>query len=688
MPNNSGSMCSRLVRAWLLGLAIFTSDVKAASEIDKLLALPLEKLEQVTYSVASLSPESELVTASTVSKVTEQDWQQAAARRTNDAIGHLPATLVSPAIFGGDAISIRGFTQSLSSRGMATLIDGVPVNNFALGTAQYGPVNFGLGALNNIEMIRGPGSAIYGSDAFHGVLAMNTFQSNRDSTAANIELASNNYFQSSFRNSSQLSDSWRANIALTASGEGDQNRRYSYADAITGDKAHGTRDMRYESQSGAVKLISDATQTWSYHWGLYWDNYNADEFPGFGRGLSGNKSALGSMDWDGNNSRFTMTTLGANRNLPNQITAQVEGFAWHNNLDWPYTSPVMPTNVTNNKQDVTTSRRGASITLKQADNAWHTQWISALGYDHMRVDSAELTRYLPDGSLLSDTDEAFGGLTRNIQYLFAQARTRWFDEKLQLVYGGRIDSYSDLGTQHTPRLGIILLPQPDLAFKLLYGQAFRAPAAIEIAGSSTIKTNSNLKPELIDSYEFKVMKQTPSWTAELTLFESQWKNGIITVASSDPRFSREFANVGKNKSQGAELAYHLANAQWLADVSASYVRSQNQSAEVDYGAFPRIIFNAGFGYQLSNGIRLYLNNRINYLADEGPTTTTNPAPARLPTYWRTDLNAIRNLTERCQLSINVRNFFNRDNFLPSIVNAEKGVPDEPLSVSIGLGYKL
>ncbi|MES2355772.1 MAG: TonB-dependent receptor [Pseudomonadota bacterium] len=68
--------------------------------------------------------------------------------------------------------------------------------------------------------------------------------------------------------------------------------------------------------------------------------------------------------------------------------------------------------------------------------------------------------------------------------------------------GARYDSYSDSGEIVNPRLGLIYKPDPSSAIKLLYGTAFRAPNVYELYyQSEDQKANPNLKPEKIKTYD-------------------------------------------------------------------------------------------------------------------------------------------------------------------------------------------
>ncbi len=77
-------------------------------------------------------------------------------------------------------------------------------------------------------------------------------------------------------------------------------------------------------------------------------------------------------------------------------------------------------------------------------------------------------------------------------------------KNLRLNAGLRYDHYSTFGGSLNPRVALIYNPIKNSALKLLYGQAFRAPNAYELFyqdGGVTAKPNPDLKPEKIHTYE-------------------------------------------------------------------------------------------------------------------------------------------------------------------------------------------
>ena len=67
----------------------------------------------------------------------------------------------------------RGFNSSLNRR-ILTLIDGRDPAIAFLGSQEWAAISFPLDEMQSVELIRGPGSALYGANAFSGVLNMTT----------------------------------------------------------------------------------------------------------------------------------------------------------------------------------------------------------------------------------------------------------------------------------------------------------------------------------------------------------------------------------------------------------------------------------------------------------------------------------------------------------------------------------
>lgn len=567
------------------------------------------------------------------------------------------------------------------------MLDGVQLNGLSNGSALVTLPNFDLGTLSNIELIKGPASALYGSDAFNGTLALTTFAPSpgRPHThEVDAEFGSDNYYQVAGRMQSPINDTAFVSSALAVSGQGNQKSIYQYTDPDSQQISYGSRANSYDSLSGFVKFGSDTEAPRNVNVGVYWNSFEADRFPGPGRSQSPGQSRLRDRDWSGSDTEFIMTRATVNQKLSNDMTVELKAFAWQADVD-QYTNVPGNNGIGENQSTVSDVRYGGQVILR--GDTGETQWAVAAGHDSLRVKDAHFTSFAADGSIVAEGEQPTKGETRKIQSLLGEAKTQVLDGRLRIVYGTRIDHYDDFGTQANPRLALIFQSSPQWTLKMLYGRAFRAPAAFELRGIGGFKGNPGLDPEIIDTVEWVAINTMDTGYLTFTLFHSKWRDAIVTVPINDPDYRLEFVNAEKNASTGVEATYHFQRNAWWTDTNISYVKSTNESLDRDYTAFPQVMLNLGLGYKSRKyAWNFFLNNRVLLEMAEGANRTLDPQN-ELPTYWRVDLNAEKQLSDQLRVAINVRNLLDKENRLPSLFLAENGVPDDALSVSAEVMYK-
>ena len=84
----------------------------------------------------------------------------------------------------------------MSLKNQTFVIDDVQVKDVAFGGAQFIMIP-DLDILDRVEVIRGPGSVLYGSDAYHGVFSMKTYQRDYDSISYSSKAGSDSYYSGS-----------------------------------------------------------------------------------------------------------------------------------------------------------------------------------------------------------------------------------------------------------------------------------------------------------------------------------------------------------------------------------------------------------------------------------------------------------------------------------------------------------
>ena len=657
----------------VIGLQTLSTTLSAKennSDLTSLLNLSLEQLLQVKVNVASQFLESDLEVGSTVAQINEQEWQKRGARRLYDAIGHLPSTVALPNLFGAESLAIRSYSSVTSASRVATLWDGVPLNTLQNGTSTIDRPNIQLGTLDKIEMIRGPGSALYGEDAFYGVLSLSSFESKTDTKRFDSEVTSNGYYAGGLKYSTGIGKQTRINIATAFNGQPAQDRTYNYTD-VNDNQQSSERDYKFLSKTATLKVASNLSNGLFYNLGFYWDDNDSDNFQGQGSDI------LDDADISSSESTFYMTRADFGKKLTQNTEIKFSAYYW--NKEHLYERPLSNGGKLDASGDE--SQWSGNVTIKQSDLFGNTQWSAVIGTRFVDLKNADQKVTTPIGSVI-DSESAFSGLDRRINSLALDASSRFLNNQISLLYGLRVDNYDDYGTQLSPRLSGIYHPTKDSAVKLLYGSAFRAPIGVEIAGATSVEGNEDIQPETIDTYELVLMKQARTWKIEMTFFRSEWNDAIELVDTTTTGKVGKFDNVGVNEATGMEGTLKLLIDKWTLDGSGSFVKSENKFTEKENTAFPKVIINGAIGYDFNNTSRIFVNNRVQLYANESP----DDGSTRLPSYLRTDIHASKQFKRNWQLFLNIRNLLNRENFLPSLQGAEDGIPEESRSISIGFRY--
>jgi hemoglobin/transferrin/lactoferrin receptor protein len=132
-----------------------------------------DALETVSVYARRLTPMSSV--AATVTTITDVDIDRTLATDVKQMVRYEPGLSVSkdPFRFGLDTFTVRGMTGNR----VAVQVDGVPsAPGFAIGSySNSGRAFVDLAFVQRVEVLRGPASSLYGSDAIGGVVAMTTF---------------------------------------------------------------------------------------------------------------------------------------------------------------------------------------------------------------------------------------------------------------------------------------------------------------------------------------------------------------------------------------------------------------------------------------------------------------------------------------------------------------------------------
>jgi iron complex outermembrane receptor protein len=496
--------------------------------------------------------------------ITAQDIEAIGAKDLTQVLETVPGLFVTVNNFYDPQYTMRGNSQVL------ILLNGIRINNTYNGdTKELGHMP-SVHTISRIEIIRGPGSAVYGADAFAGVINIITKKADEiQGTQVGIRTGS---FDT--QNAWILhGDTW-GDFEVTAAFEystTDGHREIIESDAQT--QLDGKFGTEASLAPGPINVGSDNYEArldiLRDNW-LFSVNYHAVRDQGNALGYSRALDLFGSNTTDLFNANLTYHNPALTEYW--DVTAQLS----YQRTSWDLFQFVYPPGAFRGAfpdgmiSNPVTSEQHSRFDLSGFYSRFNNHLIrtgSGYVYDDM-YKTQHRANYIPgvEGPMLatgvgepmldrSDTPLVFLPETaRQSWYLFLQD-TWTLTPQWEITAGIRYDEYSDFGSTTNPRAAIVWQPCSNLTTKLLYGQAFMAPTfrQLFVQNNALNKGNPELDPEKIETWELALdYRATETWHLSFNLFRYDIEDKII--AAFDPKDSNtRFQNVAAWESEGVEF---------------------------------------------------------------------------------------------------------------------------------------
>jgi len=152
-------------------------------------------------------------------------------------------------------------------------------------------------------------------------------------------------------------------------------------------------------------------------------------------------------------------------------------------------------------------------------------------------------------------------------------------KNLRINAGVRYDHYSTFGGTANPRIAIIYHPFDKTVFKLIYGQAFRAPNVYELYYKDVVsqKSNPSLDPERIQTLNFIYQQYLGFNVWGTASLYTNWMKDLINQELDEGDGFLVFRNMDKVRSSGLELELE---GRWKGgfqgNLSYSFQKTENQ----------------------------------------------------------------------------------------------------------------
>ena len=589
---------SRIFVPSALTAAILSGSILPATAAITVLDANSSAALPVIVVTASKTPEAIEQVPARISVIDEQTIQQS-------PVADLPHLLQREAALnivqsGGYGQQTSIFTRGTNSNHTLVLKDGVRLNTGADGTASLAYLN--TTNVSKVEVLKGPASVQYGSDAIGGVIQL-------------------------------ISEAPKIQKLFTTIEGGELNTYKAIvgADLVQDDAYVQVRGQRMETAGSAVTDAPNA-QDASFDQKGY----------GVKAGIDNQKYALsaelqenkGSTDYAESSTGLTsqdfinrMSNLKGRYNFSDAIEVNIRASRFEDQLTqndqvdlFDYLPPDYNPVYKGSETDYTnTERTEGDLNLKW-NFAPNQNILTGVNTSSADVDS------LIYGTLYDKTLKSTG------YYLQHQYQTK----QLNTQAGIRVEDDKQYGSHTVGQLAARLQIAPVTSIYANIGSAFRAPTGNQLYG---FQGNPDLNPEESVSYELGLDHQLYN---SINVYASAYQTKIDDLIAG---VAGKLQNINKAKLTGGELGLKWQEDAWFASTEYAYVQPKNDKTDQDLLRRPRQSMTVTAGWnngQFGISGSLVAKSHSKDVADY-PSTVLNTTPGyvvgNLNTFWQLNSNA-------------------------------------------------
>uniref|UniRef100_A0A7V5XHY5 TonB-dependent receptor n=1 Tax=Thermodesulfobacterium geofontis TaxID=1295609 RepID=A0A7V5XHY5_9BACT len=589
----------------------------------------VKEIPEVVVSADRIEEPLKEVT-SQVTVITKEELEKKNFIFITDVLRTLPQVYISA--YGGPgqtagAISPRG----VKSAHTLVLIDGFKINDPSSGQVDLGSLT--VDDIERIEIIEGPQSTLYGSEAVAGVINIIT-KKGKGKPKVGLSLEGGSY--GTYKPSFELSGEFK-NLDFRL------NTFYYYTDSFSSYRYGSEKDgfkISFASVKIGLNLLPKVRFEFlgRYNYGrIEYDGWNADA-----ENLRKDHNYLVGAKFNLELFEQFKQTFSIYKNYSQRkyyepiswspyilYTPSTEGFSWENFL---------------NLEKIYSLVFGLDFKREKVEMLSESSW----------------------GSSSYDKKREYTGIFLNNKFSLLK-------NKLLLNAGLRYDNYKNLGEKTTYRLGIsYLIPKIDVKLKANYGTGFRVPTFDDLY--YPIFSNPNLKPEESKGWDLGFEKTFLE--DKLILGSSVFYQRYKDLIQWNP-FTWQPQNVGKAVIKGAEANLTLKLTQNLSlKANYTYLDPEDRDKEKYLIYKPSHKAGATLEYSLKN---------LSVIADyvyTGERFTDSLNTQKLKSYSLFNLSANYSFNPKLKFYIRVENLFN--------ANYEEvkdyGTPDSSFYTGIKFNY--
>lgn len=597
-------------RALWVATALLFATVGAAQSSDRLGEISLDSLLNTRISTASKYLQTSAEAAASVTLLSGDEIRQLGYANLQEVLESIPGMYVS-----NDRnypyLGTRGFGRPTDyNNRILVLVDGHTLNEQVFGGAPVGsdlPIN--LEIVERVEVVRGPGSALYGTSAMFAVINIVT-KNGRQMGGGAVKARVGSAMDRQVGATIGYGIGRQTALSVAALGNESDGFTLHYPEYSADSRTGGTarqRDWERRASILASLVTGSVTTRFGYRTrskGIPTGSF-ATQF-GDERARTTDGATWGDVS--------VRTSIGSGY----QFSARVYGD--RNTYDGVYPYGEGPAYT-----DRSNSTNLGAETMVTWDFTSRNRLT--IGSELRRMVVAEY----------QDRDEAGVSRSTNAPYtvasLFAQDELQ-LTSRIKLVGGIRFDRKLGRSQALAPRFALVATPDAATTLKVLYGEAFRAPSVSESELTTDYYVpNYSLRPERIRTYELTAERRLSS---SLLLGASAYQYSIhdlIEQIASDTVTGIRFENLMSVRGRGLELTMNLQPAGSRVGLRAWYAlqKTRDDSRQLELSNSPNHAVNGALMLRGAYGTSAALSLRHESGRQMRDGNSTSP-------FTRADLN--------------------------------------------------
>ncbi|MGA2213291.1 MAG: TonB-dependent receptor [Bryobacteraceae bacterium] len=516
-------------------------------------SMDLDSLSNVKVTTASKFAEK-LSDAPSVMTVVSQDELNRFAGMTLSQILNRVAGLNTSSGFFQDrsTIAVEGDQTRVDSGHILFLINGRPVREIMEGGVSSDILeSFPVRILARIEVIKGPGSVLYGSDAFSGVVNLIT----KKAEGTSVDVSSSGGPGGAEANSAELLyDGGGLNIV--AAGQYHQmpiwDTKVGFLPGPTNAQSIQNAALRDDGEGAYLGI--------NYQGFRFMSSYTGVEEASFIRGV------LGDSRW-----KRGFADLGYDRKVSSK---------WDMSFDFTYARNTFDTS------EYPFAHRDSYDAL--------FEWTNFYTFSHKdRITFGTLFEHIAGTELYKTFVDAQG--SREQGGFYAQYEHKFTDD-LKLIGGFQANKIGAIALNVVPRGGIIWNPTGHVTLKALYGGAFRAPSLDDtLLNNPGLKGNPNLVPETVATIDLQASYQSNRTQLAVAYFHSRQDNVIFENGITYPAVFTNLTTPATFQGIDSEGKYYLKKGWFL--MGGVLYQNNHDTALAVLTPIPSFSAKAGVSYQ-------------------------------------------------------------------------------------------